>query len=113
MVAATAFSRSDSKRILALCKCLRRLNLLRPAFALCSREYRPLWNVHVPCDLAQTDTARVGGADFRPSCVRDCPSHSEETLTQKLWGSKFDGPAVGSSELVRSVNNDDDARWLA
>jgi hypothetical protein len=43
------------------------LNLLRPAFALCPREYRPLWNAHVPGDLAQADAAGVCGFDLLPN----------------------------------------------
>jgi len=51
------------------------LNLLRPAFALCPRQYRSLWNVHIPSDLTQADAAGVCGFDLLPNVCGNSAAH--------------------------------------
>src|SRR5438309_6709769 len=67
MLTATASASCDSRcSILTLRDCLRGLNLARPVLTFCSRQNRPLWNVHVTRDFAQTDARGVCRANFCP-----------------------------------------------
>jgi hypothetical protein len=58
---------NGERSFLTLHESLCRLNLLRPAFALCSRQNSSGWNAHVASDLAQGDAGRVGGFDLLPT----------------------------------------------
>src|SRR4029453_18622095 len=69
----------DGRCIFTLGQGLGVLNLTRPSFALCSREYRPLWNIHVPSDLAQTNSAGVCSFDLLPNACGNSASH------RSLW----------------------------
>src|SRR4029453_15510807 len=60
----------DGRCIFTLGQGLGVLNLTCPTFALCSHEYRPLWNAHVPSDLAQSNAGCVGGSDLLPNRLR-------------------------------------------
>src|SRR4029078_5138780 len=71
------------------------LNLACPAFALCSCEYRSFWHAHVSGDFAQTDSRCIGGTDFSPGCVRDCPSHTGGNIN-----SSFGVPSLTGQRLA-------------
>src|SRR4029453_14419144 len=59
--------RDSWRRVLTLSECLGVLNLTCPSFAFSASEYRSLWNVHVPSDLAQSNAAGVCGFDLLPN----------------------------------------------
>src|SRR4029453_14689263 len=71
--------RDSWRRILTLGECLGVLNLLGPALALCTREHRPLWNTHVPSDLAQSNATGVCGFDLLPNVCGNSAAH------RSLW----------------------------
>src|SRR4026208_2354885 len=73
------------RRILALGQCLCRFNPFCPTFAFCVREYSSLWNVHVACDLTQTNAGCVSGLDLLPSIVGDLSAHTFTVIVLRFW----------------------------
>src|SRR5262245_28112391 len=89
---ATASTGETASGVSSLGECLRRLNLSRPAFALCACEYRTLRKAHVSGDFTQTDAGCVGCTDlgFQPRSISRLFS-CQEKHNLKLRDSKISG----------------------